>query len=302
MGELSTSSTPAPSENPWDKFKEAKYSREIDGEQYKIFELTIRWKNTPIPPSSMIRFFESKVPGALESIVQRSGTQASAFFMAKEPRDMFHLSTDRINSIEVKFESYPPPQEDAPHWKEPPQCTSTRMRLLKIPMKLPLEIFDKALQERFPEVYIANSAMFETLSECRRLRNGNLTFFVKGIKTGTPFRYLSIKDYDILLENPGSPNPPNTVIPLSSRLPFAPIAKQPENPLPPQPKASASHKEKTDSESSVQNPQTPKPSGSMPPPAPKEKKKKPKKRDDLDTDPPESDSEFEPVLTRSSKR
>ena len=169
-------------------------------------------------------------------------------------------------------------------------------------MKLPLEIFDKALQERFPEVYIANSAMFETLSECRRLRNGNLTFFVKGIKTGTPFRYLSIKDYDILLENPGSPNPPNTVIPLSSRLPFAPIAKQPENPLPPQPKASASHKEKTDSESSVQNPQTPKPSGSMPPPAPKEKKKKPKKRDDLDTDPPESDSEFEPVLTRSSKR
>jgi len=301
MDDAKTSSPPAPPENPWSKFKEVKYSRELEDDQYKIFELTIRWKNTPIPSASIIRYFESKVPGALESIVPRSGTQASAFFMAKEPRDMFHLSTDRINSTEVKFESYPPPKVDAPHWKEPPQFTSTRMRLLKIPMRLPLETYEAALKERFPDVYVINSATFETLSECRRLRNGNLTFFVKGIKTGTPFRYLSIRDYDILLENPGSPNPPNTVIPMSSRLPFAPIAKQSENPLPPQPKASAP-KETTAPIASLQNPQTPKPSGAMPPPAPKEKKKNRRKTEELDTDPPGSDSEFEPVQTRSSKR
>jgi len=63
--------------------------------------------------------------------------------------------------------------------KRPPTISSTRMRLINIPMNLPIEIFAKALTENV-KGFIGNSEMFETYSHSRKMRNGNLTFYVEG--------------------------------------------------------------------------------------------------------------------------
>jgi hypothetical protein len=104
------------------------------------------------------------------------------------------------------------------------------MRLLKVPACLPLSLIENALAK--VKGYLKDSATFETYANDRKVRNGNLTFYVDGLVVGTPWHHLRVDGFDLRMDNPSYPNHPDVTIPTSSAS--APIPAKAKESQPPQ--------------------------------------------------------------------
>ena len=110
------------------------------------------------------------------------------------------------------MESLPPP--GSPFWKPTPSIINTKMRLLAIPAQYPLEKFEETLRAKVIG-YIPESAQFETFVQNRKVKNGNLSFHITKLRSGTPWLYIRIGEHDVQMENPLRPNLPGAPIPNS---------------------------------------------------------------------------------------
>lgn len=107
------------------------------------------------------------------------------------------------DKLTFQTEIYPPKD---PSFKEPPKILSTRLRLLGLNPSWKLTKIESTLMEKMP-FYIKDSAYFETLKNHRKIKNGNLTFFIHGIKTIAPFSHLRIEDQDVKVRHPKAKGP-----------------------------------------------------------------------------------------------
>jgi len=232
MGESADIPMAEVSSDPWAPFKETQYSLTSQGNRYVLFELTVRnlSQGKKTTPNQWSTYFQKKVPRAVESLIPKAGGDFSIFFLSKEARDAFHKKEDFVGGAKFAMEAFPPP--DAPYWKPAPTIVSTRIRLLKVPALLPLSLIETALTQ--VKGYLKESATFETYANDRKVRNGNLTFYVDGLVVGTPWLHLRVDGFDLRMDNPSYPNHPDVTIPISSASAPAPAkAKEPQPPQAP---------------------------------------------------------------------
>ena len=203
--------------NSWNKPlnhepKPAKLSQEGD---LILFELHVKItdKSKKVPSLKLMEYLDGKSAKSLNTLSSKSATVHHAFFTDEDARDAFHGKNAVINGVNVSFESYPPKQSE--HFVAPPKIISTKMRLIALPPHLSLTKIQKAILDKIPS-YIVDSASFETFSTNRMVRNGNLSFFVRGIKHGLPFGYLRVDDYDVILQNSTHPLDPSFTLKISS--------------------------------------------------------------------------------------
>ena len=209
----------------WDKFKETQYTLKTNQQsgKYELFELVARNlhpKGQKPTQNQLTTFFGKRVPRAISSVTSKAGGDFSFFFLSKEARDAFDKTIDVVpGGVRFSFEAFPP--HDTPFWKPAPTIVSTRMRLVKVDPTIPLEAIEEVLQASIKS-YIKDSVMFETYAGERTWRNGNVTFYVKGTATGTPWQHLRVLGCDLRMENPARPNHPDGDIPASSASPPPP--------------------------------------------------------------------------------
>ena len=56
-------------------------------------------------------------------------------------------------------------------------------------------------------LYIHNSAYFETLKNHIKIKNGNVTLYIQGLKTVAPFSHIRIDDQDVKVRHPKAKGP-----------------------------------------------------------------------------------------------
>lgn len=327
-------SSPKPmTENVWTKGDYRSWNNKPDGpfvpeydenKKLKLFELEARVLTPPekakLSISSLATYFQEAIPGAVDAIQEKRDRVFSVSFFSEKAREFFHSHSTNISRTHVKFERFPPLPEDAPFHQTAPRVYATRMRLLKVPLEVKREEFDKALAQ-IPG-YIKGSASFETLAKFRNIRNGNLQFFVSGKREGIPACFLNVDGVDCEIVNPTLPftdgrevrvyltdkeiPPPTPISPVTA--PKSPIGQtatpitpkestqNPQNPQNPSNSSSSSHSAPSSSSS-----QTPTPS------ADNGEKKKGKKsgkaenpQQNLESQPPTQINT--PVKEKSTKR
>ena len=192
-----------------------------------LFELTIRVveKGKKVPSIKLMEHLNQQSGFSLNTLSSKTSTSHSAFFCTKEAREAFHGKSATVANVKVSFERYPPAETQ--HFVAPPKILSTKMRLISVPPHLPLKSIEKAIEDRIPP-YIPGSASFETFASNRNVRNGNLSFFVRGIKPGQPFQYLRVCEYDVLLQNASHPLEPTHTPKISSEDPNPQLPKAKE--------------------------------------------------------------------------
>lgn len=180
-----------------------------------LFELHIRVtdRNKKVPSVKLMEYLDVNSAKTLSSLITKSAVFHQAYFTTLAGRDSLHNKKATINGANVIFEAYPPQNSD--HFVPPPKVISTKMRLIALPPHLSLQKVQKAIGEKISS-YIADSASFETFSSNRNVRNGNLSFFVRGIKHGLPFQYLRVDGYDVLMQNATHPLDPSFTLKVSS--------------------------------------------------------------------------------------
>jgi hypothetical protein len=169
-----------------------------------LYELHVRVvdKNKKVSSVKLMEYLDVNSAKTLSSLITKSSVFHHAYFTTVEGRDSLHNKNAVINGTNVVFEAYPPKNSD--HFVPPPKVISTKMRLIALPPHLSLQKVQKAISEKIPS-YIMDSASFETFASNRNVRNGNLSFFVRGIKHGLPFQYLRVDGYDVLMQKCHSP-------------------------------------------------------------------------------------------------
>ena len=216
-------STLAPTTEPanaWAPKKEKRFCTEAKVNQMTneliLFQLHVRLGKSQdkrrVSGDRLMAFFQTHAPDTVDSFRQKSDTFFQVHFKDEEARDLFHGKKEKFDSITAEMESFPPP--GSPFWKPTPSIINTKMRLLTIPAQYPLEKFEETLRAKVIG-YIPESAQFETFVQNRKVKNGNLSFHVTKLRSGTPWLYIRIGEHDVQMENPLRPNLPGAPIPNS---------------------------------------------------------------------------------------
>ena len=166
----------------------------------QFYELRIRFscaKGTN-PSHSIFQFLDEKLKHKMDTVeyLFNHTNYFSAVFTDNKMREECVVKDFKINEVTITSEVFPPSQEQAPFFKPPPKIISTRMRLKNINYLWSLSDIEEALTKDFP-AYLSNSATFETYNNNKKIKNGNVSFFVEGLFCGTPCNYFKIKDEDV---------------------------------------------------------------------------------------------------------
>jgi hypothetical protein len=220
--------------DPFENLPDAHEIVYIDGSP-QLYQLNITnpSKISKIPSKSLVEFLQTRLPISLYLVKQNNPHFLSIFLSTLAQRDHLHSKTLYFQNLSLKLEAFPPPVDEAPYFKPKPNIPFTHFRICNIPPEIPLTELEKILSQI--QLYIPNSAFFETYANCRKIRNGHLSFFLAGMNRDFPGRFLQIRDQLTEIHR-NCPHLPSTPLPNCPLIASTSLPPQiPSNPILPPP-------------------------------------------------------------------
>ena len=145
-----------------------------------LFEIRLSTEARKPPSRTKILAVLAKSFPSLDTAIFKGADRVFVFLKDEKACLEAHRKGElRVEGISFRAEMFPPPLKDAPWFVAPPLITHTRGRLLHIDPTWTIEEINMALKKRFDKL-LPEHTSFETYTENRRIRNGNLSFFVDG--------------------------------------------------------------------------------------------------------------------------
>ena len=129
----------------------------------EVFQLVVTSSKKNLPQPLILQTLRESLGESIDALTPFLNGRCTAWVNSAEIQKKFHRQNLDFKKGTLKLEAYPPPKSEAPHWKEPPTVISTRMRVLRAPMNVPLDQFEAALGQY--EEYIKGSVWFEIHKE-----------------------------------------------------------------------------------------------------------------------------------------